>query len=45
MRTLVHAFNPETSEATSSDNNPVFKKDSQSVLKKEKIVVTVQTPD
>ena len=45
MRTLVHAFNPETSEATSTDNNPVFNKDSQSVLKKEKIVVTVQTPD
>jgi len=45
MRTLVHAFNPETSEATSTDNNPVFNKDSQSVLKKEKLVVTVQTPD
>ena len=44
MRTLVHAFNPATSGSTSTDDSPVFKKDSQSVMKTEKLVVTVQTP-
>lgn len=45
MRTLVHAFNPETGGSTSTDDNPVFKKDSQSVIKKEKHVLTVQAPN
>jgi DNA-binding response OmpR family regulator len=44
MRTLVHAFNPEVHGATSEDDKPVFKKDSQHVSKQEKLVVTVQTP-
>ena len=45
MRTLVHAFNPATSGSTSTDDSPVFKKDSQSVMKTEKLVVTVQAPN
>jgi len=44
MRTLVHAFNPEVHGATSEDDKPVFKRDSQHVSKQEKLVVTVQTP-
>ena len=51
MRTLVHAFNPETDGFTSKDGQPVSKdqlpasKGGQPVSKKDKIVVTVQAPN